>query len=449
MAACGDNIGMYEASFSRLPSQSNVYGLSVLSMPTWEGNKLLVASLSGGKMFCLEYQRLQGVVRLVSREVHFAYIPGDADIVSIDSFNREVPQPGTLGGLVIGITFIKDPSNSPAHYLNIYSAAVESGLEYSLDTIAQSCMCNIELQFIPFQLTHTRLCDEDGGDTVFLLGGNDQQIHLFRQDRETNQFVEENITDCFPEFDNLPGNAVWMDTQRVGGHKRITAFGCEDGHVNVAIVNEASKEIQCMGGVQHDGPITSVRIYRSKLDTPCPAALGSKAPPPAIHTTQEGEYHLVVTSVLELAVVYREVMLGGLTRQAILPESNLYDSALCCCVGDVDWDGRNEVIIGTYGQELLVYKYCEGSSRSRHKSNSSVASEKSASLESDFTLLWRRSFAHPILALAYLDMTRDGLWELVVISTKGCHILQHSLEEAAGKVTERLESLTLQGNGSK
>lgn len=55
-------------------------------------------------------------------------------------------------------------------------------------------------------------------------------------------------------------------------------------------------------------------------------------------------------------------------------------------------------------QELLCYKYC--------------------GLEAGFCLLWQRSFPSPLLAMAHVDLTGDGLQELAVVSLKGVHILQ-------------------------
>lgn len=46
----------------------------------------------------------------------------------------------------------------------------------------------------------------------------------------------------------------------------------------------------------------------------------------------------------------------GLQNAVVLPESSHYDSVLCSHVMDVDWDGQNEIIIGTYGKQILIYK---------------------------------------------------------------------------------------------
>ena len=62
-------------------------------------------------------------------------------------------------------------------------------------------------------------------------------------------------------------------------------------------------------------------------------------------------------------------------------------------------------------QELLCYKYC-GPGRG-------LPGDRRG-----FRLLWRRGFSSPLLAMAHVDLTGDGLRELAVVSLKGVHILQ-------------------------
>ena len=65
-------------------------------------------------------------------------------------------------------------------------------------------------------------------------------------------------------------------------------------------------------------------------------------------------------------------------------------------------------------QELLVYK-CVSLYNTMQSSNNI-----------DFQLVWKRSFAHPLFAIEYLDLTNDGLKELAVASLSGLHVLQVS-----------------------
>lgn len=114
-----------EDSFSRFPSQSNIYGLCQA------GEQELLAATLKGKVVCFRYQDVQKKIRPVAKEIQFTYIPGDAficfwnlfvhlrafvvklkllsvnavdaEIVSIDAFNKSTPK----RGLVVGVTFIK------------------------------------------------------------------------------------------------------------------------------------------------------------------------------------------------------------------------------------------------------------------------------------------------------------------------------------------------------
>lgn len=59
-----------EDSFSRFPSQSNIYGLCQA------GEQELLAATLKGKVVCFRYQELQHKIRPVAKEVQFTYIPG-------------------------------------------------------------------------------------------------------------------------------------------------------------------------------------------------------------------------------------------------------------------------------------------------------------------------------------------------------------------------------------
>lgn len=46
----------------------------------------------------------------------------------------------------------------------------------------------------------------------------------------------------------------------------------------------------------------------------------------------------------------RDIKKNGLEDQIVLKSSYNYDSVLCGCIADVDFDGLNEIILGTFGQ---------------------------------------------------------------------------------------------------
>ena len=60
-----------------------------------------------------------------------------------------------------------------------------------------------------------------------------------------------------------------------------------------------------------------------------------------------------VTARYKMIVYYRDIKKNGLSEQLTLKDSYNYDSVLCGCVADVDFDGLNEIILGTFGQVCL------------------------------------------------------------------------------------------------
>ncbi|XP_026185192.1 KICSTOR complex protein kaptin [Mastacembelus armatus] len=391
-----------EDSFSRFPSQSNIYGLCQA------GQQELLAATLKGKVVCFRYQELQQKIRPVAKEVQFTYIPVDAEIVSIDAFNKSPPN----RGLVVGITFIKDSGDKATPFLNIY-CEYEPGSEFNLDSIAQSCL-NLELQFTPFQLYHTEVqCDDGGSETVFLLSGHDQRIHLYKENASLHQFEEQPVERFFPELQQLPSNVLWLDMLSVAGGQRLSAFGCQNGCIGLALVSQTGPEVLQSWRVQFDSPISTVLLFPLSCQT---EQLSRE------ESLEMKGYNLLVTSTIEMAVVFRDVQVCGLSHSMCLSESDQWDAILCALVIDLDFDGQKEVLLGTYGQELLCYKF--------HVAGSGP--------DGQFKLQWRQSFKSPLLSIIYLDLTGDGLRELAILTLKGLHVLQHSLTSTADLVLELL-----------
>ncbi|XP_067084806.1 KICSTOR complex protein kaptin isoform X3 [Osmerus mordax] len=333
-----------EDSFSRFLTQSNMYGLCQA------GQQELLAATLKGKVVCFKYQDLLQKIRPVAKEVQFTYIPVDAEIVSIDAFTKSPPN----RGLVVGITFIKDSGDKATPFLNIY-CDYEPGSEFNLESIAQSCL-NLELQFTPFQLYHT--------------------------------------------------DVLWMDVLSIPGDRRLSAFGCQNGCVGLALVDQTGPEVLQSWSIQQDSPISTVLLF--------PLPCQSDSP-------HEG-YNLLVTSTIEMAVVYRDVQESGVSRPVCLAGSDQSDALLCALTVDLDFDGQREILLGTHGQELLCYKF----------------QQPMRGATGQFQLQWRRSFKSPLLSIIYLDLTGDGLKELAILTLKGLHILQHSLTSTADLVLQRL-----------
>ena len=91
-----------------------------------------------------------------------------------------------------------------------------------------------------------------------------------------------------------------------------------------------------------------------------------------------------------------------------------------------DFDGKEEILIGTYGEELLVYK-------------------SSAEIPMEWTLKFSKSLNNPIHAIFQADLTNDGMKELCIVTLKTVIVLQHDVE----KVAELCRSRYLKKRGNK
>ncbi|UYV70445.1 PGBD5 [Cordylochernes scorpioides] len=137
--------------------------------------------------------------------------------------------------------------------------------------------------------------------------------------------------------------------------------------------------------IQHDSIISKVCLFQ---DT--------------VTSKPDDPIHLVVTSTLEVSVVYRDVLNHQFQQQYILPNSNKYDCTTTALVANSGMDENNRILLTTYGHELLIYRWTGV----------------------DYHLELQYSFGHPLLNVSHLDFTGDGICELVVLSTHGVHVLQ-------------------------
>jgi len=413
--------GMIDAHTFSLDWQGNVYSKAAIASHGSQTTKLIVATLNR-KVFCLELSvshcaRPCGCVVVPQcQELQFTYIPSGAEIISIDAFNRS-----TVGNdFVIGVTIIKSvDGGSPGQYLNIYSDQDStSETELELDNLAQSCL-SLELEFVPYQLSHCRLVEET---PVWLLGGSDRRIHVYaeKNPEHIHMYTEVDPSLKLPEFqDPFPSVPLWTDI-RIEGNVRISATGCECGFLQVTMVEISSCQVLSRFTHEFDGPLTCTRLFRVEGEPEeAPACLSfPRVTKP--DTSELAPLHLCVTYSLGSSKVFRDVLNAGLSDSMKLPLSNRYDTATCICVADLDLSGQKKLLLGTYGQELLVYKQNE---------------------EQMWDLEWQRSLPAPILSLCQVDMTGDGVKELVVVTTRGVQVLQADLGSVKKVTIERLRSL--------
>ena len=130
---------------------------------------------------------------------------------------------------------------------------------------------------------------------------------------------------------------------------RITAFGCETGDVRVSIVTGGDADVNSWDD-KFDGPITSVKLFTNSNHAEIPDFLQHQIQEARVKATHPQAVHLLVTNSLEESVVYTDIENAGLSLCKLLGDSDGYDTVICSCVADIDMDGENEIILGTYGQ---------------------------------------------------------------------------------------------------
>ena len=230
-----------------------------------------------------------------------------------------------------------------------------------------------------------------------IVTGSDQKCHLYefnpafqRYCSIGDDFVRPIFPELVDEFDSVP---MWISIFYENA-KRITAIGFECGTFLIFIVDCQTNTVLETHEETFDGPVTRVVFF-----------------PPSANSNEENadRVKLLVLSSLSVSKVFYNVFQDGLTNFAILPSSADYDVPTCCTIADLDFDGKNEIIIGTYGEMFLVYK-----------------AQKDEELNKEcWNLVWEKSFNCPIHGIFDVDITQDGVKEILIITLKSVIVLQH------------------------
>ncbi|CAG8467466.1 2432_t:CDS:10 [Diversispora eburnea] len=296
-------------------------------------------------------------------------------------------------------------NEEPQHQftLRIYSLGDNTSImsmEEAIFKTAGMCLSqhqSISLSFVPMQLYHTKIKINGESKVGLLLSGTDGRIHLYLENKDNPmRWEEESVRPYFPSLSSLldsNSNCVSiLEIQEINDLK-IIAAGCQNGILFISIMKfdiETNEYVQLEGpsSVALFCPITSITIFSSFTSEVNPS-----------------DIHLLVTCAVEQAIVY---------------------CVLCSHVMDVDWDGRNEIIIGTYGREMLIYK------QEINEDPNSIIS---------FKLIHQQSFTHPIYSINGIYLNQDGIDELIVSTQYGVHILQPNLNKAKEVLVKRLKNL--------
>lgn len=356
-----------------LDTECNIYNIAKFR------NELLVAT-QDCKIYCLSYNKFKPCLR----EIEFAYIPAGAKINSISS----------LGNNVIGILHSKNDHN----YFNVYSSHAESDLEQ----LAQGCQ-TLRLKFIPYHLMGTETLDNLPS---WLLSGSDNRIHIYVEDKMSGSFDEKAIEYHLPELGKVYECPIlWIDLMKEED-MRLVALGFENGSTILYHSRRTNSEnryelVQSLKFDEYTTIIPCVRLFKRDIS--------------------KSQTDLLIVSSTHPCLVFGDITNNGLSKRQILPNSQRLDCNTTATIGDIDADGHNEILIGNFGKELMIY-HCNEQ-------------------DSSYRLDDIQKFNHSVFSLDLMDVTGDTLNEVIVLLTNGILVLQASVKSALKLLEHRVQSM--------
>ncbi|KAH7052690.1 hypothetical protein BKA57DRAFT_435865 [Linnemannia elongata] len=288
------------------------------------------------------------------------------EIVSMDAFERK-DERGCQLVLVVSIAKAEDPAQFELRF-------------YGVNTFAPSIrelllQLPFPLTWAPTKIIHSPL-EDDPFEMVVLVGGGDSRVHLFVQDAQDilpsdGIFKEQPVETLFSVLASFPYCEYCVLSLVIKDYPtcRVVAAGTQNGTLNVGIIprDPVTFQLDRVNAKAHTvvlfSPITTLTVYTTRVQTER-RRRQQQQHQQTEQTDQDDDFeeekedgiHLLVTCAIEQAWVYSDIGKHGLSRRADLAECSYHDSILAAHAMDADWDGQNEVLIGTYGRQLMIFK---------------------------------------------------------------------------------------------
>jgi hypothetical protein len=106
------------------------------------------------------------------------------------------------------------------------------------------------------------------------------------------------------------------------------------------------------------------------------------------------ELNLLVTETLGRVIIFKNILNDKLNNFQTLIKSN--ETILTAAIIDINNDGKNNILIGTFTKELLIFEYDK---------------EKN-----EYKILKKIKFPFPVYSIKQLDIDRDGILEIIIIT---------------------------------
>ncbi|GJJ74718.1 KICSTOR complex protein kaptin [Entomortierella parvispora] len=393
------------------------------------------------------------------------------EIVSIDAFER-IDERGCQLILLVSIAKAVDPAQFE---LRCYGAKTfgNSIKELLLKLPISKDVQTIPLSWAPTKIIHAPL-EDDPFEMAILVGGSDSCVHFFVQDSDNGIYEEQPIETHFSVLASFSYCEYCVLSLEIKDypHCRVVAAGTQNGTLNIGIIprDPTTFQLDRSKAKSHTivlfAPITTLTVFTSRVQADHKSySQGdqSEAQAKVVEQKEEAGIHLLVTCAIEQAWIYSNINKYGLANRSDLSECSYHDSIMTAHVMDADWDGQNEIMIGTYGRQLMVFKELPQSqvqansgaihngAYSRPTSITAAGTKISISPASfpphpqpisynhsttasmsmpapppppalQWGMTWNRRFASPVYGISSVDLNDDGLEELVITTSNGCSI---------------------------
>ncbi|KAF9388046.1 hypothetical protein CPB97_001693 [Podila verticillata] len=383
--------------------------------------------------------------------------PANQEIVSMDAFER-VDDRGCQLVVTVAIAKAEEPAQFEirCYGANTFGKSIKElvlGLPNSID------IQTIPVSWAPTKITHSPL-DDDPFEMAILVGGSDSCVHFYLQDESSGVYSEKPIESYFSVLSSFPYCEYCVLSLTIKDYPtyRVVAAGTQNGTLNVGVIprDPVTLKLDRANAKSHTivlfAPITTLTIFTSRVQT-------HNSSPTQDLPSPEG-IHLLVTCAIEQVWVYSDIDTHGLLKRTDLAECSYHDSILAAHVMDADWDGQNELLIGTYGRQLMVFKGLP--SGQLPYSNAEYASSHASHLNQQllhhqhnhqhetrdhiehrryYGMTWNRRFASPVYGISSADLNNDGLEELIITTLNGVSFFVPDPITAKRRLSQAIERM--------
>lgn len=169
----------------------------------------------------------------------------------------------------------------------------------------------------------------------------------------------------------------------------LVALGCQNGQISLLMYKTEPFVFKNLHRICFDGPISALLLFETESEIA----------------------DLLVVCAVGYCALFRDVSQDNIERKIII-RPPCSDALTCATAVDVDFDGQKEIIVGSFSKEIFCFKIVE---------NTAI-------------LLWKMEFLHPIMGICEIDINKDGVNEIVVLSMFGVSILALNHELACQKL---------------